>query len=157
MQHSIATKINYSRLPGLPLAGMAWPERREPTPAQVQELLIAEGVSTVVNLTGHSYGDPSWAKQFSVLDFPVVDFGVPRVEQVDAAWQLFQDLSDGDVVLFHCAVGVGRTGTFLACLLGRMKSWPIEQTLSWLRKHRPGSVETKVQEKFIHDWLVSRK
>jgi atypical dual specificity phosphatase len=154
---TLSHAINFSKLPGLPLAGMAWPERRNPKPVDVQEFLLEKGIVQIFNLTGHSYDHPDWAKHFQLHDFPVLDFGLPKMAQVDAAWELVKDLGTEELALFHCAVGVGRTGTFLSCLIGGMMSVSAPEAILWLRSHRPGSVETPEQEAFIAKWLLRNR
>ena len=54
-----------------------------------------------------------------VLHFPIDDFGVPDdpSEYVDFVLALARQVRDGDHVLIHCMMGIGRTGTTAAALL----------------------------------------
>lgn len=64
----------------------------------------------------------------------------PRLRAVWAA--------EGRVVV-HCAAGLGRSGTFAACLLLQAGMQP-EAAIAAVRAARPGAIETPRQEGFIH-------
>jgi protein-tyrosine phosphatase len=59
---------------------------------------------------------------FRFLHLPMQNYGLPRdlagfregIEQIAAS------LAAGDIVMLHCAAGIGRTGTAAACLLKRL-------------------------------------
>jgi len=51
-------------------------------------------------------------------------------------------------LLFHCAAGLGRTGTLVARLL-IMTGNPPDIAIRMVRAVRPGSVESKTQENFL--------
>jgi atypical dual specificity phosphatase len=48
---------------------------------------------------------------------------------------------------------MGRTGTLLACLLGRQLGLDGPSAVAWVRQLRPGSVETVAQEEMVEHWL----
>lgn len=151
----LAHRLNFSLvLPGR-LAGLAWPFRRGEDPAAVAGLLRGSGVSVLANLTGEPYPTSAGAalEDIHCVDFAVEDYAPPRLEQVEEAWALFASLPEGQVLAFHCAAGLGRTGTFLACLAGRQRGLDGLSALEWLRKLRPGSVETLAQEEVVLRWL----
>ncbi len=71
-----------------------------------------------------------------------------------AAWAmagppLLAELAAGRRVLVHCAAGLGRTGTFAACLL-RSHGMAPEAAIALVRQVRPGTIETAAQQAFIH-------
>lgn len=51
--------------------------------------------------------------------FPIPDFGVPKDRESYATFvtRIANQIQAGDTVLVHCGGGIGRTGTFAACLL----------------------------------------
>ena len=117
--------------------------------------LRAGGVTTVVSLLGEgelppalegAYGDAGLA----LLRFPIADFGVPEnaaafrslLERVLAA------LRAGDGIYIHCAMGRGRTGTAVACLLALAGADgdPVALTRSIYRRD---TVETAGQRAFV--------
>ena len=52
----------------------------------------------------------------------------------------------------HCAMGRGRTGTLLACYLVAKEGYTAEQAIEETRKRRPHSIETRDQERVIHEF-----
>jgi len=90
-----------------------------------------------------------------VLPFEIPDRGVP--EDRDAFWALAGDvakrLQSGEVVLIHCAGGVGRTATLAISVLLTLGE-PMNQARSVVS--RAGStVETAAQSQLI-SWCASR-
>ena len=61
---------------------------------------------------------------------------------------LFTEFYPGKKIIIHCASGLGRTGTLVAKLLTDYGHKATE-AIKLVRKTRPGSIETPLQEKFV--------
>lgn len=61
---------------------------------------------------------------FDLAHFPIINFGVPDPDKKEAFFNLANEvavqLERGENVLVHCAGGVGRTGTFAACVTAKL-------------------------------------
>ncbi len=83
------------------------------------------------------------------LNLPMRDFGLSA--NVDAFREgiegIAQAVAEGEVVLLHCAAGIGRTGTAAACLLKRL-GLPREEALQAVRA-AGSSPESAVQAGLI--------
>jgi len=90
-----------------------------------------------------------------VLPFEIPDRGVP--EDRDAFWALAGDvakrLQSGEVVLIHCAGGVGRTATLAISVLLTLGE-PMNQARSVVSR-AASTVETAAQSQLI-SWCASR-
>lgn len=80
--------------------------------------------------------------------FPIVDFGVPGSQSLDAwnrlAVELHAALDAGQSVLLHCHGGLGRSGMVaLRLLVERGEAG--DAALARIRQARPGAVETEEQ------------
>src|SRR5690242_12583525 len=78
------------------------------------------------------------------------DFGVPDPSQLIAALDATIDhMIAGQLIYVGCGAGIGRTGTFLACLA---KLFGEKNPLQFIRStYMQSAVETAKQEDFIED------
>lgn len=133
------------------LAGSSWPESKQAS--GVVDFLAHQSVRVLVNLTCSPYRSNVFAERFNLLHTPIANMTAPTEEQMESIWSAYSTLSDGEVMAVHCMKGLGRTGTVLACVLGRLYSLDASEAISRVRNIRPGSVESEEQERFIHHYL----
>ena len=113
----------------------------------VFEALAADGVTVLVNLHERRH-DPAMlaGHGFTEVHLPVRDFTPPTPEQIDVGVAAIEHaLAAGTRVAVHCAGGLGRTGTLLACYLVH-RGVTAAEAIARVRQSRPGSVETLDQE-----------
>jgi atypical dual specificity phosphatase len=93
------------------------------------------------------------------LHLQILDFHPPCLEQIDEFIAFIDECKEaGTLALVHCFAGMGRTGTMLACYLGRdQPELTADQAIAQIRKMRPGSIETLSQEDVIHAYFKTRK
>jgi protein-tyrosine phosphatase len=89
-----------------------------------------------------------------ILHIPVPDFGIPPDLK---AWEagiakVTQAAKEGKNLAIHCLAGIGRTGTFLACLAKKELGLDGEQAIQWVREYLPGAMENLNQERFVIDY-----
>ena len=119
--------------------------------------LAERGIQVVVNL--HERGhDPARLARLGLTEVhvPVADFTAPTPEQLASGVQAIKHaLHDGQRVAVHCAAGLGRTGTLLACYLVSIGMEP-DAAIARVRAARPGSVETAAQEAAVAEFARAR-
>jgi atypical dual specificity phosphatase len=112
--------------------------------------LAGRGIVIVVNL--HEQGhDPERLARLGLTEIhlPVPDFTAPTADQLArGVHAIHRGLKAGKRVAVHCAAGLGRTGTLLACYLVSTGLEP-EMAIERIRSVRPGSVETAEQRAAI--------
>lgn len=150
--HAIGARLNFSFVIAERLAGMAMPGCRNPLEEEI--LFLKENTIThLVNLGDMEYVYDDYRQQFRVADIPVPEFAPPSARQMDLILLQFNRLKQGEAMGVHCAGGVGRTGTVLACLLGRYHKIDGKQAVFMIRDLRPGSIESASQQTFVVQYL----
>jgi len=117
-------------------------------PTSVSEIdwILKQGVKSIVTMTENSLPE-SWVKNIKYLHVPTEDFSAPDMEQIDEAVEFIRiRIENNEPVMVHCAAGIGRTGTILACYLVKYQKIPAKDAIQKVRKERPGSIQSESQE-----------
>jgi atypical dual specificity phosphatase len=119
--------------------------------------LRRQGVGAVVNLCAERSDNPRRlsATQMDYLWLPVVDTHPPTMEQIlqGLAW-IEQRLSAGQKVYIHCAAGMGRSVTLLACWYLYTCGMSVPQVLEFVKRRRPQAALTRRQVRRIEEIAV---
>ncbi len=133
---------NFSWVIEQKLAGVSQPGSEE-----AFAILKETGVTALITLTEKPLSAALLEKYgFQAEHSPIPDFtapGIAQVEQLVATINRYLD--DGQKVATHCAAGIGRTGTILACYLVS-QGLSAQEAITTIRTKRPHSIETPEQE-----------
>lgn len=138
------------------IGGMSQPGMIMPVPGDLVELRENYGIGVVVSLTEQGI-DASAVDQagLSYVHLPVVDFTPPSQDALDRVVELASHAKQtGRAVAVHCAAGMGRTGTVLAAVMVGVAGLSADDAVTFVRKVRPGSIETPEQERAVHDYAT---
>jgi protein tyrosine phosphatase (PTP) superfamily phosphohydrolase (DUF442 family) len=118
------------------------------------ERLRQLGVGAVINLCAERPDNPYRLKsaQMEYLWLPVADTHAPTVDQIvrGLAW-LEQRVQTGRKVYIHCASGMGRSVTLLACWYLYTESMSVSQVLAFVKRRRPQMSLTRRQVRRIQE------
>jgi atypical dual specificity phosphatase len=107
------------------------------------------GIMYVVNLMMEPHNEKFVNEHgIQVVHVPVKNFTSPSLDQIKFVLDFLEEHKN-DKILVHCWAGLGRTGTVLACHLIKTRGMTPLESIEYVRKLRPGSVETKDQEATI--------
>lgn len=143
--HGRVTKrpTNFSWVIDGKLAGSGIPTSREEF-----EWITAQGVSAVVTMTENALPQ-EWLRDAAAdyLHVPTPDLTAPDMDEIDSAVEFIRDrISEKRPVMVHCAAGMGRAGTILACYHVKYMDCSGSEAVKRIREARPGSIQSDVQE-----------
>lgn len=141
--HGKITKkpTNFSWLINNKLAGSGMP-----TSSTELQWVIRQGIKSVITMTENPLPE-SWVQDVKYLHMPTEDFSAPDMEKIDHTVDFIQErIKNGEPTMVHCAAGVGRTGTILACYLIKYHNFSVKDAIDKVRKERPGSIQSESQE-----------
>ena len=141
--HGRITKrpTNFSWLIEEKLAGSGMP-----TSFDELEWVLKQGVKSIVTMTENSLPQ-KWVNGIEYLHVPTPDFTAPDMEKIDMAVDfIHENISNNQAVMVHCAAGLGRAGTILACYFVKYKKFSAEEAIRTIRSKRPGSIQSETQE-----------
>lgn len=89
----------------------------------------------------------------SVIHFPIANYGVSDKEALHhVIADVIELLNKGDNVVVHCFAGIGRAGTFIACLLKQVLQLEGDEAVKRTRAIIDGAVESQAQLEFVRDY-----
>jgi len=136
------------------LAGCAAPGTWDPIEDDLQALKEV-GITALVSLTEESLDAVTVEEAgLDYLHEPVPDFHPPRPAQIRRFVEFVKSRIEGKArgaVAVHCFAGRGRTGTLLACYLVAT-GLDAEEAVRTVRRLRPGSIETREQERAVRSY-----
>ena len=144
--HGKITKrpTNFSWLIDEKLAGSGMP-----TSFDELDWVLKQGVKSIVTMTENSLPD-SWVKDINYLHVPTPDLTAPDMDRIDSAVEfIHEQITNKEAVMVHCAAGMGRAGTILACYFIKYQKHSAKEAIQKIRKERPGSIQSDVQEMAI--------
>ena len=91
------------------------------------------------------------------LHLEVEDYKAPTIAELKSTTVFLESEIESNrrPVLVHCAAGKGRTGTILAAYLLKKEHLNAEEAIRKIRKLRPGSIQTQIQEDAIRQYASS--
>ncbi len=144
--HGKVTKkpTNFSWLLDSKLAGCGMP-----TSVNEVNWVLEQGVKSIVTMTENALPE-SWVKDAKYLHVPTEDLNAPDIDKIeDAVDFIHERITNNDPVMVHCAAGIGRTGTILACYLIKYEKYSAKKAIEKVRRERPGSIQSERQELVI--------
>jgi atypical dual specificity phosphatase len=128
-----------------------------PTSEAELEWVRKQGVKSIITMTENPLPE-SWIKDINYLHVPTEDLSAPDMDKIDETVDFIQErIKNDEPIMVHCAAGIGRTGTILACYLIKYSNLSAKNAIEKVRKERPGSIQSESQEiavglyhKFIH-------
>jgi len=117
-----------------------------PTSSDEFDWILKQGVTSIVTMTEDALPE-KWTSDIDYLHVPTPDLTAPNMDKIDTAVDfIHKEISNDQAVMVHCAAGMGRAGTILACYLVKYQKYSAKDAIKKIRKQRPGSIQSEVQE-----------
>ena len=124
----------------------------KPTSRAELDWLREQGIRCIVTMTEEPL-PASWLDVVSYLHVPTPDMAAPAISDIDRAVDfMHQSCISGRPAMVHCAAGLGRAGTILACYLVKHHNMGAFDAITRIRRLRPGSVQSAEQIKAISEY-----
>lgn len=105
-----------------------------------------QGIKSIITMTENALPE-SWIEDLNYLHIPTEDLSAPDMDKIDAAVDfIHKGINNKEPVMVHCAAGMGRAGTILACYLVKYQKHSAADAIEKVRTERPGSIQSEVQE-----------
>ncbi len=117
-----------------------------PTSSDEFNWILSQGINSIVTMTENSLPD-DWTKKIDYLHVPTPDLTAPDMDEIDLAVDFINEqINNEQSVMVHCAAGLGRAGTILACYFIKYQNFSAKQAIKKIRDKRPGSIQSESQE-----------
>lgn len=117
-----------------------------PTSFDEFDWILKQGVKSIVTMTENSL-PKNWVENIGYLHVPTPDLTAPDMNEIDTAVDFIHEkITSNEAVMVHCAAGMGRAGTILACYFVKYKKYSAKKAVEKIRKERPGSIQSDIQE-----------
>jgi atypical dual specificity phosphatase len=131
----------------------------QPAALEEYQWLREHGIQFLICLTE----DPpqrAWINEVGLfsMHIPIEDMRPPTQPQIDLGMAAIEKaIANKFGVGIHCAAGLGRTGTMIACWLVQHEDLSARDAITRVRRLRPGSIETEEQADAIVEFARRRK
>jgi len=117
-----------------------------PTTSDEVDWVLKQGIKSIITMTENALPE-SWVEDVNYLHVPTTDLSSPDMDKIDTAVDfIHKRINNKEPVMVHCAAGMGRTGTVLACYLVKYQKYSAKDAVEKVRTERPGSIQSEVQE-----------
>lgn len=144
--HGKVTKkpTNFSWLLDNKLAGSGIPTSRSEI-----DWIMHQNVQAIVTMTEMALPE-DWIRNIGYLHVPTPDLTAPDLDRLDeAVGFIHEQILRGRPAMVHCAAGLGRAGTVLACYFVKHHGYSADAAIAMIRERRPGSIQSEAQETAI--------
>jgi atypical dual specificity phosphatase len=122
------------------------------------ERLQRQGIGAVLNLCAERQDDTVRLAEahMDYLWLPVIDTCAPTLAQMfhGVKW-IEQQLDAGRSIYIHCAAGIGRSATMLACWYIYAQGMSVYEALRFLKARHPQVALTRRQLRRLHEFMDS--
>lgn len=117
-----------------------------PTSIDEFDWILKQGVTSIVTMTETAL-PKEWINNVNYFHMPTPDLTAPDLDKIDSTVEfIHKKISNDQAVMVHCAAGMGRAGTILACYLVKHQKYSAKDAINIIRKERPGSIQSESQE-----------